>query len=210
MRSLIPCLACLLISSVAAAQSPSFAVSAGYSNFDSNAAAHVLHTRDGGYVDADFSWYLRDLPVPLLIGGGISGSAYYRTRDVFIPFDTNLFEDVTLESDVGLLSFEGRVAVPVGLNRGRGFFVMPKVGAGLLIDDYTIDFSTRSGGTTFLGTTDHSGAAFEVRPGVDVGYSWGWGAAGAQFSYMAAWGDFGQLGNAAQEFRAGVFFRFSF
>jgi hypothetical protein len=84
---------------------------------------------------------------------------------------------------------------------------MPQLGMGLLVDSYAIDQSFNSGGLIFINTQYHDGAAFAIRPGVQVGYSWGWGSAGAEVSYMAAWGDFGQLGSRVFELRAGAFFR---
>ena len=98
----------------------------------------------------------------------------------------------------------------VRLGRDTGFFATPRVGAGLLIDSYSIDQSFNSNGATYLTRRDHDGAAFEVRPAVKAGYSWGYLAAGAEVSYMYAVGDFGGLGHHAQEFRLGAFVSFSF
>jgi hypothetical protein len=116
---------------------------------------------------------------------------------------------VRLFSDLETFSFEGRAALPISIG-GRGFFVMPQLGAGLLVDSYSIDKLTPAGSVTFIDTANHTGAAFDLRPGIQAGYSWGWGSVGGEVSYMAAWGDFGRLGSVAQEIRAGIFFRARF
>jgi len=45
-----------------------------------------------------------------------------------------------------------------------------------------------------------------VRPGVQVGYSGGAWALGAEVSEMWAWGDFDELGDQLNELRVGFFF----
>ena len=87
---------------------------------------------------------------------------------------------------------------------------MPKLGAGLLVDNYAIDTINSANGTTFIDTEYHTGAAFALRPALQAGYSWGWASTGAEVSYMVAWGDFGRLGDRALEFRAGWFLRLRF
>jgi len=79
-----------------------------------------------------------------------------------------------LESDLGFVSLEARAALPISFGRhgGTGFFVVPKIGAGLLIDSYGIDNAYNSGGFTYLHTSYHDGAAFDIRPGIQAGYSW--------------------------------------
>lgn len=202
----------LILSPWAAAQQTSFTVSAGYSNVQFSHSS-LFYGRDGGYVDGDFMWRLPNRsPVPLLVGGGLSFSGYYDFMHVPITFPDGTPGRARLESDVSLVSFEARAAAPISLwqEGGRGVFIMPKVGAGLLINDYAIDNASTSGGATFLFTHYHDGAAFDIRPGIQGGYSWGWGSAGVEVSYMAAFGDFGRLGSIAQEVRAGAFFRVRF
>jgi hypothetical protein len=79
-----------------------------------------------------------------------------------------------------------------------------------LVDDYSIETKVKGGGPYIGGfylrvTERHSGAAWDIRPGLKAGYSWNWGSVGADLSYMSAWGDFGNLGSHAGEFRAGLF-----
>jgi len=80
----------------------------------------------------------------------------------------------------------------------------------LLINSYSIDNVSQSATSVHFSTEDHTGIAFEIRPAVQAGYSWGPGEVGAEISYMSAWGDFGDLGNKAQEFRAGAFYTVKF
>jgi hypothetical protein len=190
--------ALMLAAGVCSAQRPAFSVSAGYSNFHvSNTASSLNYERDGGYVDGDLSLLLPTTP-RLIVGAGVSGSFRYKTED----FQSDSFTIVGNTSRVSLYSLEARIGMPISSRDSHGFFVLPRLGAGLLVSDYAID--------TPNFTEFHTGAAFEVRPSLQAGYSWGRGSAGVEVSYMAAWGNFGNLGNHAQEFRAGAFLRFRF
>jgi hypothetical protein len=198
----------LLGAGVCRGQVKSFGISGGYSRLESNDSGRLSHARDGAYFDGDFAWKIGGMPVPVYAGFGASGSGYFQTRDVLFPITDTLSGVGTLYSDVGIFSLEARVAAPIGFQRGRGFFVMPRLGLGLVLNDYAIDRSRSVGSTVFLNTTYHDGAAFGIRPSLQAGYSWGTIAAGAEVSYMVAWGDFGELGNTARELRAGAFMRF--
>ena len=211
---IVPC--CLLIlASRAGAQAEYyrlpllFDASGGYSHLyiDSPAFEHV--NKDGGYVDFDMATRVPNLRFPLLLGGGASISGYWRSDHVdAVDFSGFGFQE-RLDSDLGLYSLEARAAVPLRFGRDQGFFLMPRLGMGLLVDDYAIDHAQNTGGGTYFYTDYHTGAAFDIRPAIEAGYfAYNW-ALGAQVSYMAAWGDFGQLGSEAQELRAGVFVRWS-
>jgi hypothetical protein len=203
---------CLLTGTWAHGQISSFTVSAGYSNVQISHNGGLFYTRDGGYVDGEVLWRLPTEHVPLLVGASLSGSTYYDWMHVPVTFSDGSPGFVRLESDLGFVSLEARAAVPISFAGpgGRGFFVVPKIGAGLLVDSYAIDNTFNSGGFTFVHTSYHDGAAFDIRPGIQGGYSWGWGSAGIDASYMAAFGDFGRLGSVAQEVRIGAFFRVKF
>lgn len=203
--------ASLLASSFADAQITSFTISSGYSNVQISHNGGLFYSRDGGYVDGEFMWRI-PARIPLLLGASLSGSTYYDYRDVNASFPDGSTGTAGLESDLGFVALEARLAVPISFGRegGRGFFIVPKLGIGLLVDSYSIDSAANVGGFTNLQTSYHDGAAFDIRPGLQAGYSWGWGSAGAEVSYMAAFGDFGQLGSVAQEIRAGAFFRIKF
>jgi len=202
MRYLAFVVAMLAGATAAFGQIDAFTVSGGYSRLHTGRTGGLFYDNNGGYIDGDVLFPVRGAPFPLLLGGGISGSGY--NEDEFVPVSGEFFDE-RFRSDLGLLSFEGRAAIPIPLGfLPRGFFVMPRIGAGLLVNDYSID----SIATGF--TEDHTGAAFEIRPAVQVGYSWGTGSVGAEVAYMSAWGDFGKLGATAWELRAGVFVRFRF
>jgi hypothetical protein len=193
------------------AQITSFTVSSGYSNVQISHNAGPFYSRDGGYVDGEFMWRI-PARFPLLLGASVSGSSYFDFEHVDATFSDGTTGRARLESDLGFAALEGRAALPIsfGHEGGRGFFIVPKIGVGLLIDSYSIDSASNFGGFTSFETSYHDGAAFDVRPGLQAGYSWGWGSAGAEVSYMAAFGDFGRLGSIAQEIRAGAFFRIKF
>ena len=202
----------LLAGTGASGQISSFTISAGYSNIQISHNSGAFYNRDGGYADGEFLWRVPATHFPLLLGASVSGSTSYDWVHIPATFSDGSTGRVRLESDLGLVSLEARAAVPISFarNGGRGFFIVPKIGAGLLIDSYAIDNSFNSGGFTYLNTTYHDGAAFDIRPGIQGGYSWGWGSAGIDASYMAGFGDFGRLGSIAQEVRIGAFFRVKF
>jgi hypothetical protein len=200
MRNVAFFIALLITCSFASAQWSSSTISLGYSDFHMGHTPGLFYDTDGGYVDVNAAWRLRNLAIPLLAGVGVSGSGFYDRMD-------DNFGD-RLYSDVGLFSLEGRLALPIAPTGARGFFLLPRIGAGLLVDSYGIDTQNPISG--FINTRWHDGAAFEVRPDVQAGYSWGPGAVGVDLSYMNAWGDFGDFASHAEEFRAGVFFSFRF
>jgi len=187
---------------------PTFGVSVGYSNIELQHPASYLHyDRDGSYIDGELGATFGGRPVGLFVGVGASGAFHSNTEDFhytdnfgnhFVVFDTT--------SWVGFYTLEGRIGVPISLTGSRrerrGFFLFPKIGAGLLVSNYAID--------TRFGTEYHTGPAFEIRPAIQAGFTWGPGAAGIEASYMWAWGDFGNLGDRAQEARIGGFFRVRF
>jgi hypothetical protein len=187
--------------SIASAQYPASTISVGYSNLHMGSAGGLFYNRDGGYIDLNAAF--RAPGSPFLAGFGVSGSGYYERMDD--QFSNRLY------SDVGLFSLEGRLALPLTVEGVRGWFVLPRIGAGLLVDSYGIDNDqVDSQGFTYVHTDWHDGAAFEVRPDLQAGYSFGRGSVGADVSYMGAWGDFGRFSSSAQELRAGIFFSFRF
>ncbi|HSZ55487.1 MAG TPA: hypothetical protein VK797_07505 [Tepidisphaeraceae bacterium] len=185
-----------LFASVAWGQG-SWTVSGGYSDLHFlHATSGFNYNHDGVYLDGDANVLLPG-KVRVLAGVGFSGSWHY--EDNYNYGSTVVTGNA---SNVGLFNVEGRLGLPLSSRATGGFFLLPRIGAGLLIDDYWID-------TPFY-TAYHTGAAFELRPCIQAGYSWGPGSVGAELSYMWAWGDFGSLGSNAQELRAGVFLRFRF
>ncbi|HXE53190.1 MAG TPA: hypothetical protein VN541_09260 [Tepidisphaeraceae bacterium] len=201
MRLVAFAFAWMICASAASAQVWSFSFSGGYSNVQFEHREGLFYAHSGGYVDADFAWRVPNTSVPLLIGAGVSASGHYDWQDVPIS-GAGFFSNYRLYSDVSLVSLEARASLPIALRNAPGWFIMPRIGAGLLIDDYAID---RINFTEYF-----TGAAFEIRPALQVGYSWGAWSAGGEVSYMAAWGDFGGLGHWAQDFRIGAFVRFKY
>jgi hypothetical protein len=122
----------------------------------------------------------------------------------------DFFGTTNLYSDVEMISIEPRLAVRLVIPGLRNFYIRPQIGAGLLISNYSVDSAQPVGGITFIQTFYHTGAAFDIRPDVEAGLSWGRTSFGMDFSYMAAWGDFGKMGNDIQELRVGAFVRFKY
>jgi hypothetical protein len=186
---------------------PGVGVSAGYSYVQFQRANNVFYPHSGGYADADVEWRLPTM-VPLQAGVGLTGSGYEERRRIYAPNGGDLYYYDPYErlySDTGLFEIEPRIGVP--LRTPIGFFAVPRVGAGLLVDSYSIDQVQTYSGTSYIDTEHHTGAAFELRPAIQAGYSIGPVAAGVEASYMYAWGDFGGLGRHAQEYRIGAFVR---
>ena len=188
---------------------PNVTLSAGYSNLDTrNKAGNLFYDHSGAYVEADFAWRV-PLVVPVQVGFGATGSEYSDRRSIPDLADVNFGDEYDhLYSGLGLFELEPRVGVHLG--GPTGFFAVPRVGAGLLVDTSSLDQSTNSNDILYLSTQHHTGAAFELRPAIQAGYSWGFVTAGVEGSCMYSWGDFGGLGHDAQEFRAGVFLNFRF
>ena len=185
MRHIAFAVGLLIGCSIASAQFYSTTLSLGYSHFDMGHANNLFYIHDGGYFDINAAWQLPNLRVPVLAGLGMSGSGFYDREDG--NFGTTLY------SDVGLFSLEARAALPIVPRGGRGFFLLPRIGAGLLVDSYAIDSQNING---FINTSWHDGAAFDLRPDLEAGYSWGRVAVGADVSYMLGWGDFGNFSSS--------------
>lgn len=212
-------LACVLFCGVASAQESEFSISGGYSHLYGLHGGDLFHNADGAYVDGDFAWHVPGPLEPLLVGFGVSGSGYWDDHHAGFSgsdyygggYVYSYYGDDRLYSDVGFFELEPRVALSLWSTQLPGLYLKPRIGAGLLIDSYGID-QLYNGGTdnAYIDTHYHTGAAFELHPSLQAGYTWGPGAVGGEISYMPAWGDFGRLGNSEQELRLGVFYTFRF
>lgn len=203
---------CLLAGTWASGQITSATISAGYSNVLMAHNGLPFYERNGEYADVEALWRISGDHLPLLGGVSVSGSMYHTSMTGIIG-NFRPYYPIPLESNLGFLSAEARGGTRLSFaQHGESeFFVVPKIGVGALYDSYAAD--NESHPKIFLlvpHTSHHQGAAFDVRPGVQAGYSWGWGSAGLEASYMAAFGNFGGLGSTAQEVRLGAFFQVKF
>ena len=214
MRKVIAFLAGLLLfNAIASAQYGDFSLSGGYSHMYPEKAGSLFFDKDGEYVDANFAWRIPGVPYPVFFGAGLSASGYFDSQQNPYLYQNNggdFFGTTNLYSDVENYSIEPRLAVRLVIPGLPGFYIRPQIGAGLLINNYSVDTSQPIGGITYIHTLNHTGAAFDIRPDVEAGIALGRTSFGMDLSYMAAWGDFGQLGRNVQELRAGVFVRFKF
>jgi hypothetical protein len=201
-------LGCLVSAAMASAQIADYSISAGYSHFHPQTNGGLFFDRDGPYLDADFAFRVPDPRSPLQLGFGLTGSGYFESQNYQFPFNNNTIAETNLDSDVDFFEIEPRVGLQFWLP--GGFFFKPRLGAGLLINNYSIDTASTNNNTTIFNTDNHTGAAFEIRPAIQGGYTWGPAAFGIELSYMWAWGSFGALGDRAGEFRAGAFFTFRY
>ncbi len=205
--------ALLLCTTFASAQYWDDSLSVGYSHFFPERSGGLFFAKDGAYLDGDFAWRIPQVVVPqTFVGVGVSASGYWDSEDSDYPLfhNDNNFGTTRLYSDVEFVEVEPRLAMRFWIPGAPGMFVRPRIGAGLLIDDYSIDEPVAYNGYAFIHTLDHTGAAFEVHPAVQVGFERGPFSAGGEISYMASFGGFGGMGTVLQELRAGVFIRFRF
>lgn len=202
----------LISGTVAFAQFGEYTLSAGYSHLYTGTNSSLFYDRDGAYVDADLGWHVPFYSSPLMLGIGLTGSGYWENHDVDVPFNNingNFIGQTRLDSDLDNFEIEPRVALEFWIPK-TDIFIKPRIGAGLLINDYSIDQAFPQTNYTIFNTANHTGAAFEIRPALQAGFAWGPATAGLDLSYMAAWGGFGGLGDHAEELRIGVFFGFRF
>jgi hypothetical protein len=207
--------AILLVSlmSVPASGDVFFTFSGGYSNAQmtgNNAkvsASTPFHfPRDGEYLDADLAAPVTAAPFPLLVGGGFSWTQH--TDSVEATRIPGIFPEA--HSQLNQYSLEARAAAPLYFSGSQGFFVEPRVGAGVLsyhFNGHNVFIQTEA---PFFEACHFEGYAFEVRPALEVGYTWQRLSFGLDGSCMFAWGHFRPFGSTECELRAGAFLRYRF
>jgi hypothetical protein len=166
---------------------------AGYSNFLFQHTNNLNFSRDGAFIDLGFNFNVPQVR-PFVFGVGLTASGFWDNYNLFFQ---------SLYSEFNTATLEARVALPLAPNPNKGFFFTPRLGAGGMLDNYYVQ-------TGFGGYINYNGAAFVLRPGAQLGWRFGAAAVGVDGSYMAAWGNFGDLGHFAQELRIGLFFSYRF
>jgi hypothetical protein len=171
-------------------------IAGGYSNVIFDHTGGLNYNRDGGYIDFGANFNLPGTR-PIVLGADMTATG------TFDSYNVN-FQD--LYSEITMVALEGRAELPLAFNQNQGLFFTPRIAAGPLLDDFyaQLPFSTYH---------HHTGVAFELRPGMKVGYRFlpgGTASVGLDASYMAAWGDFGNFGSFGQEVRVGAFFSWRF
>jgi hypothetical protein len=200
----------VICSASASAQFGDFALAAGYSHIYPQTTGGLNFSKDGAYIDGDLAWRLPG-PAPIMLGFGITASGTYQYQNFqFVNNNNNFISYTTLYSDVENIGLEPRIALNIRIPGMPGLEIRPRLGAGLLIDDYGIDVAQPVNNFVFFNTVYHTGAAFDIRPDLQVGFTWRGASAGLDASYMAAWGSFGALGDNLQELRVGLYFRCRF
>ena len=200
---------------MASAQYMDFALTGGYSHIFPERVGGLFFDKDGAYIDGNFAYRLPGSPVPIFAGVGVTASGYWDSEDSDIFFLNNnnnagFASDQNLYSDVELVEVEPRLAMKLLIPGLPGFYIRPQIGAGLLVNNYSVDTVQTINNVSFIHTLYHTGAAFDIRPDVEAGWSFGRTSFGFDLSYMAAFGGFGQMGDVIQELRAGVFARFRY
>jgi hypothetical protein len=177
-------------------------ISGGYSNVHFNGKNAIPYNPQGGYIDINSYARMPNYDSPV-IGLGLSASGNW--DDYAINYPTSPFFR-SFYADMSLFSLEVRVAFPFGLpNPDHGFYCLPRIGVGALISNFTVGQPYYAYPNYFFGAySTHTGYALSVRPDIELGYRINRFNIGCEASYMAAWGDFGKLGNLSQEFRLGL------
>lgn len=185
----------------------SFKVSGGWAKLRTKDTP-FLDQRDGWYFDTDLSWRLT-AGSPLQMGIGVSGSYY--TADEFRDIPELSPDPVEVNVDMGLYTIEPRLRYVFTTNSdGTGFYVAPRIGAGLLVANFELLAEVEGpGGGLFRGEND-TNFGYHVRPALEIGVTDGQLTLGAEASYLWGWVDLGSVGDKVEELRAGVFFRIAF
>jgi hypothetical protein len=203
----------VLFSAMASAQYMDFALTGGYSHMFPQRSGDLFFDKDGAYIDGNFAYRLPGSPVPIFAGVGVTASGYWDSEnsDIFFLNNNNNFGyNQNLYSDVELIEAEPRLAVKLLIPGLPGFYIRPQIGAGLLVSNYSVDMVQTINNVSFIHTQYYTGAAFDIRPDVEAGWSFGRTSFGMDVSYMAAFGGFGQMGDVMQELRVGLFARFRY
>jgi hypothetical protein len=196
----------LMCSSLASAQYFDATLAGGYSHFFPQKTGGYSFSKDGAFIDGDFAWRLPDLALPTFVGVGVGASGYWDSTDYTFVDPNGYFYNRRLYSDLDMEEIEPRLAIRIRIPGLRGVFVRPRIGLGLLINNYSVDTAVPEfNGFTYFHTDNHTGAAFDIHPAIQVGYSQGMFSAGGEVSYIASFGGFGALGDVGQELRVGAF-----
>jgi hypothetical protein len=173
-------------------------ISSGISYLVFNHARNdAFYGRTGAYIDTNINFHLADLHLPVVLGAGVTASSFW-DNDNFLGVDT-------VYSNVNLIAAEGRISIPFNIFEGedQGPYITPRIGIGGLYDNYVFQ-------TPFNGNKYSNGGGFEVRPGILFGYRYQSFSVGVEFSYMLAWGNFGDFSSGAQEVRGGFLMSYRF
>jgi hypothetical protein len=205
----------VVFSAMASAQYVDFALTGGYSHMFPQRDGALFFDKDGAYIDGNFAYRLPGSPVPIYAGIGITASGYWDSEnsDIFFLNNNNnngFGYNQNLYSDVEMVEAEPRLAIKLLIPGLPGFYIRPQIGAGLLVSNYAVDGVQTINNVSFIHTSYYTGAAFDIRPDVEAGWSFGRTSFGMDLSYMAAFGGFGQMGDVMQEFRVGLFARFRY
>jgi hypothetical protein len=199
----------LLAASVASAQMGDIAFSGGWSHLYPQRSSGLNFSKDGAYLDSDFAWRAPG-QVPLMFGFGLTWNGTWSSTNEPFVIGNNFLGSTWLYSDIDSFAFEPRMALKFRIPGIPGLEIRPRIGAGPLYSYYAIDSAQVFNNGVFVTTAYHSGAAFEVRPDLQVGYGFGGTSFGMDVSYSAAWGSFGSLGDEMQELRVGMYVRFKY
>jgi hypothetical protein len=177
-------------------------ISGGYSSVHFNGKNAIPYNPQGGYIDANIYDRMPNYDSPIL-GLGISATGNW--DDYTINYPTAPFYR-SFYADTSMVSAEVRFAFPFGLpSPDHGLYCLPRLGIGVLVNNSTVGQPYYGYPNYYFGTdSNHTGLGFEVRPDIELGYRIKRFNIAFEVSYMAAWGNFGKLGNLSQELRLGL------
>jgi hypothetical protein len=176
----------------------------GYSRLNISNKTDTPLNKDGYYFDFD-AGFPAPGGVPLLLGAGLSGSAFAEDEVTFFPADEDAYVDFTVNSGIALLDLEARAGLPIPIPGTTHLVVEPRIGTGPFVEDDVITGVPIHNGADFENVY-HAGAGVEVHPALEIMSSWDSGALGIDASFIEGWGRFGQYGSRLSEMRLGLFF----
>ena len=183
-------------------------ISAGYSNVRFNGKSAIPYNPQGGYIDANVYMRMPNYDSPIL-GLGISATGNW--DDYSINYPTAPFYK-SFYADTSMVCAEVRFAFPFGLpSPDHGFYCLPRLGIGVLVDNFAVGQPYDNYPNYYFATdSNHTGFAYEVHPDIELGYRIKRFNIACEASYMAAWGNFGKLGDLTQELRLGLIVGYRF
>lgn len=180
-----------------------FTFSVGWARLEGDGDS-LIDGEDGYYFDTDFA-FRPNTDSPLWFGISFNGSYFEEEEDVEV--DGGVFPtEVDVGAQLSNFAIEPRLTVVLLPRQDRGVYLAGRLGVGLLITDYWATTVVERPGGFFVESDGDTVAAFEVRPGLQLGFSGGAWVLGLEASNMWAWGDFGPVGDQIEERRVGIFF----
>jgi hypothetical protein len=184
-------------------------LSGGFSDVHFNGKSAIPYNPIGGYIDLNGYAKMPTYESPI-VGFGLTASGNWDDYTITYPNTAPFYSSFV--ANTAMYSAEVRFAFPFGVpDLDDGLYVLPRLGIGALVTNFTVAQPYLDPPFYPFGLyTTHTGIAVEVRPDIEIGYRIRRFNIACEASYMAAWGNFGKLGNVAQDVRVGLLIGYRF